>query len=128
MPKAKQLTIPCRNRPGTLAQIAKVLGDAKVNIVCCLTTSSGARGAVQVVVDNVNRARKALAAAGLPCRQSDVLYVTLPNKPGALGRFAGKLARKKINITQGYATAARGSGRAGLLLAVSNVNKAARVK
>lgn len=30
MPKARQFTVPCENRPGTLAHIAKVLGDAKV--------------------------------------------------------------------------------------------------
>ena len=29
MPKVKQLTVACENRPGTLAHIAKVLGGAK---------------------------------------------------------------------------------------------------
>src|SRR2546427_9388555 len=65
MPKAKQLTVSCDNRPGTLAHVARVLGDAKVNILTFLTTTSGAEGSVQVVVDNVNKAKKALDGAGL---------------------------------------------------------------
>jgi hypothetical protein len=65
MPKAKQLRVPCENRPGTLAHIAKVLGDAKVNILSCLGTTSGTEVSVQVVVDNVNKAKEALDGAGL---------------------------------------------------------------
>jgi ACT domain-containing protein len=34
MAKVKQLTVSLENRPGTLAHMAKVLADAKVNIVC----------------------------------------------------------------------------------------------
>jgi len=33
MPKVKLLTVTCENRPGTLSYVARVLGDAKVNIV-----------------------------------------------------------------------------------------------
>ena len=54
MPKAKQLTVSCENRPGTLAQVARVLGDAKVNILAFLTTTSGTEGSVHLVVDNAN--------------------------------------------------------------------------
>ena len=109
MAKVKQLTVACENRPGTLAHVARVLGDAKVNILACLTTTSGAEGAVQLVVDNVNKAKKALEGAGLSHTEADVLHVELPNVPGALASFAGKLAAKDINITSGYQTAAKSS-------------------
>src|SRR6266704_2662142 len=68
MPKVKQLTVPCKNRPGELARIAKVLGDAKVNILSCLTTTSGEEGATHLVVDNVNKAKKAKDGAEDPQR------------------------------------------------------------
>src|SRR5438132_9865009 len=41
MPKAKQFSVSHENRPGMLAEIAKALGDQKVNILSCLTTTSG---------------------------------------------------------------------------------------
>ena len=33
MPKVSQLTVPCKNRPGVLAHIATMMGNAGVNIV-----------------------------------------------------------------------------------------------
>ena len=128
MPRAKQLTVPCQNRPGELARIAKVLGDAKVNILSCLTTTSGSEGETHLVVDNVNKAKTALEGAGLSCTESGVLQVKLPNTPGALGKFARKLAEKGINVTLGYQTAVKGSRKACLILAVSDLDKAARVR
>jgi hypothetical protein len=128
MPKAKQLTVSCENRPGTLAQVARVLGDAKVNILAFLTTTSGTEGSVHLVVDNANKAKKALEGAALSYSEADVLHAELPNVPGALAGFAGKLASKEINITCGYATVAKGAKRATVVLAVSDLDKAARVR
>ena len=128
MPKAKQLSVRVENRPGTLAHVARVLGDGKVNILAFLTSTLGAEGSVQVVVDNVNKAKKALEGAGLAYTESDVLHVELPNVPGALGSFAGKLAAKEINITSGYQTTVKGSRKASLVLAVSDLDTAARVR
>ena len=128
MPKAKQLSVSVENRPGTLAHVARVLGDGKVNILAFLTSTLGAEGSVQVVVDNVNKAKKALEGAELTYTESDVLYVELPNIPGALGNFAGKLAAKEINITSGYQTTVKGSRKASVVLAVSDLEKAARVR
>ncbi len=128
MPKAKQLIVSVENRPGTLARVAKTLGDAKVNILAFLTTTSGAEGSVQVVVDNVNKARSALDREKLPFIEEDVLHVVLPNVPGALATFAGKLAAKDINITSGYQTSVEGSKKASVVLAVSDLDKARRVR
>jgi len=128
MAKVKQLTVTCKNRPGELARIAKVLGDAKVNVLSCLTTTSEEEGATYLVVDNVNKAKKALDAADLPYGETDVLQVELPNTPGALGQFAGKLADKGINITLAYQTSVKGYKKASVVLAVSDMEKAARVR
>ena len=91
MPKAAQLTVSVENRPGTMAHVARVLGDAKVDIRAFRTTSSGSPGSIEVVVDNVNKAKKALDREGMAYTEQSVLHVELPNKPGALGSFAGKL-------------------------------------
>ncbi len=84
MAKAKMLTVSCENRPGTLARLARVLGDAKVNVLAFLTTTSGTEGSVQLVVDKLEKAKKALDGAELSYTAADVLYVALPNLPGAL--------------------------------------------
>jgi hypothetical protein len=81
MARVKQLTIAAENRPGTLAQVAKTLADAKVNIVALLSSTAGAQGTVQVVVDNVNKAQKALGGAASPtprARWSSLNWQTSP--------------------------------------------------
>ncbi len=128
MARAKQLQVACENRPGTLAHLARVLGDAKVNILGFQVTTSGAEGSVQLVVDNVNKAKSTLRREGLSFTEQDVLQVELRNVPGALGSFAGKLAAKNINITAGYQTAAKGSRKASVVLAVSDLAQASRVR
>jgi len=87
--------------PTPLAHVARVLGDAKVNILAfCVGT--GSSGDVHLIVDDSNKAKKALSALGVTYKEADVLYQELPNVVGALGYFAGKLASKEINVTSGW--------------------------
>ena len=127
MPRVNQLTVPCENRPGRLAQIATVMGKAGVNILGFLLTTSGKKGYVKLVVDDVERAKDALDEADIPYNVEVVLHARLANTPGALGRFAGKLAAKRINITSGYQTMEKDSKRASVILEVSQLDKAIRV-
>ncbi len=127
MPKVNQLTVRCENRPGTLAHIAMVMGEAKVNVLGFLLTTSGRKGFVKLVVDNAENAKAALENAGLPYTEEAVLHAKLANVPGALGRFARRLAAKDINITSGYQTIEKDSKKASVVLEVSSVDKALRV-
>src|SRR5712691_11765511 len=123
MPKAKEFSVSHENRPGMLAEIAKALG-----VLSCLTTTSGTEGTTHVLVDNVNKAKKALTDAQLSYTEADVLHIELPNKPGALGKFAMKLADNNINITSGYATGGKSSKKTTVVLSVSDLDKAARIR
>lgn len=127
MPRVNQLNVPCENRPGTLALVCRTLGDAKVNILGFLLATSGATGSVRLVVDDVEKAKEALYEAGLPYFEQAVLHARLPNVPGALGRFAEKLAAKNINIISGYQTIEKDSKRASVVLEVSQLDKALRI-
>src|SRR2546427_1234352 len=128
MPKAKQFSVSHENRPGMLAEIAKTLGDQKINILSCFTTTSGTEGTTHLLVDNVNKAKKALAAAQLSYTEADVLHVELPNKPGALGRFAMKLADSNISFSSGCGTGRKSSKKIIVVLAVSDLDKAGRIR
>jgi hypothetical protein len=79
MPKVNQLIVRCENRPGTLAHIAKVMGDADVNILGFLLTTSGTKGHVKLIVDNVEKAKEALDDAGFSYVEQVVLHAKLAN-------------------------------------------------
>jgi hypothetical protein len=119
MAKVKQLTISLENQPGALAQVAQVLAEAKVNIVALLGSTSGTQGSAQLVVDNINQAKKALKQAGTAYTEGTLEQFELNNKPGALAEVTGKLAKKGLNIDSAYATAPKGAKKAVLLVAVS---------
>ena len=119
MAKVKQITVSLENRPGTLAHMAKVLADAKVNITALLNSTSGTQGSAQVVVDNVNKAKKALGAAGLSYTEGTLEQVELANKPGALAELTGKLAKKGVNIDSAYATMPKGAKKVVVVLVLS---------
>src|SRR6266478_2800362 len=128
MARATQFTVSHENLPGMLAHIAKVLGNAQVNILACLTTTSGSEGLTHLIVDRSDTAKKAFASAGLVCTEADVLQLELPNTPGALAKFARKLAEEDINITLGYATSEKGSKKTSVVLAVSDLDKAITIR
>ncbi len=128
MPKVKQIRVSVENRPGTLAQVAKLLGDNKIDIRAFLAGPGGSQGYVDLLVDDADRAKKLLEQQGLSCNEQEVLLVELPNVPGALGKLAGKLAAKGINVGYGYAVALKGTRKAGVVLAVSDLDKAARIR
>ena len=127
MPKVKQLTVTCSNRPGTLAHVANVLGHAHVNIQGFLLRTSGPKGFVQLLVNQVPKAKKALSRAGIEYTEETVLMANIPNAPRALGRFAARLAAKNINITSGFQTILKGSRRAVVVLEVSRLGPAVRL-
>jgi hypothetical protein len=123
----KELSITCEDRPGTLAHLGKLLANGKVNIVATSCTTTGVLGAVRVIVDDFARAKKILDREHVSYTEHDVLYVELPNLPGALANFAGKLAAQNINVTAAYGTTAKGSKKAVIIFRVSDLDKAASI-
>lgn len=99
-----------------------------MNIVAFNAGSAGALGYVQLIVTNPSKAKRVLKARKIPYYEERVLLVKLPNVPGALARFVSKLAAKGINIGAAYQTAVEGSGKAGVVFAVSNLGTANRVR
>lgn len=115
MAKTKQFTVNVENRPGAVAEIAKTLGNAKVNILALLATAQGTSGVVELVVEDARRAKKALDEAGLAYRETAAEEHELQNKPGALAQHLDKLAAKGVNLSSICATAAKGGKKAVLV-------------
>src|SRR5215469_3907412 len=119
MTRIKHLTVSLENQPGRMAAVAKVLADAKVNIVAVLGSTAGEHGSVQVVVDNTTKARKALTAAQFAYAVGTLEQAQLPNKPGALAEYATKLAKKGINIDAAYGSVPKGAKKSVLFFSTS---------
>src|SRR5262249_95696 len=112
MAKTKEFTIEVENRPGAVAEIARTLGAAKVNILALLATAHGATGTVQLVVENAGQAKKALDKGAFKYREIPAEQHELANKPGALAEYLAKLAAKGVNLDSICCTAPKGGRKA----------------
>ena len=125
MPRATQLTVSLKSRPGVLAQLAKTLADARVNITSLSADAVSGRGKIRVIVNDAVTAKRALRRAKYRFSEEPAFVVRLRNKPGALARVSNRLAKEKVNIKSAYATTA-GRG-AAVVFTVGSVKKARKV-
>jgi hypothetical protein len=125
MAKTKQFTIAVDNQPGAVAGIAKILGNARVNILSLLGTAQGTAGTIQLLVNEARSAKKALDAARIAYTETPAEQYDLPNKPGALAQSLEKLAAKGVNLNSIHATAAKGGKKAVVVYTVEAAARAA---
>jgi hypothetical protein len=97
----RELTVQLANSPGTLGRVAQVLGNERINMLAMLVDGSGA---LRMVVDNPLHAAGALRELHYQVDERDVLYATVPNEPGSLGRVVKMLAEAGINLDYAYAS------------------------
>jgi len=119
MAKTKQFTVSLENRPGALAEVARTLGSAKVNILSLLGTAQGTTGTAELIVEDARRAKKALDAAQIAYKETAAEEYELPNKPGALAECLGKLAAKGVNLNSICATTTKGGRKAVLVYTIA---------
>ena len=117
---AKDLTVVLPDRPGTLAEMGEVLGEAGINIDgVCAVTSQG-EGLIHILVADAAAARQALEAKGIQVTaEREVLVREVEDRPGTLGQMARKLADAGVNIELVYLAAGTK-----LVIGVDNLEKA----
>ena len=125
MAKAKQISAWVEDRPGMLGKVAAALGEKGVSIRAFMATVMDGRGFVRVVVDRPAAAKRIFAAHGWRTTEDDVVEVTVPDRPGALGEVADRLGAAGVNIEYAYVGTAQSARKVNLYLAVSDVKAAA---
>jgi hypothetical protein len=125
MPRATQLTISLKSKPGVLAQLAKTLADARVNIASLSADAVSGRGKIRVIVNDATKAKRALRRGKYRVSEEPAFVVRMRNKPGALARIASRLAKGRVNIKSAYATTA-GRG-ATVVFTVGSAAKARKI-
>ena len=127
MAKTTHFIVTVEIRPGAVTEIARTLGNERVNILSLLLLGKAeeTRGTVQLVVDDARRAKKALDESGLTYQETAAEEYELPNKPGALAQYLEKLTAKGINLNSIGATAAKGGKKAVVVYTVDVKAKAA---
>jgi hypothetical protein len=124
MARAKQISAWIEDRPGMLGQVAAALGEKRVSIRAFMAAVMDGRGFVRVVVDKPAAAKRIFAAHGWRTTEDEVVEVTVPDRPGALGDVADRLGAAGINVEYAYVGTAGSARKVNLYLAVRDVRAA----
>jgi hypothetical protein len=103
----RNLTVILGDKPGELARLGVVMGDASVNIKGLAAFTGDGHGVIHLLVDDadVERALAALKAAKIGVAdEREVLVVDIVDRPGTLGELTLELAEANVNIDLAYAT------------------------
>jgi hypothetical protein len=118
MPKVKQLSAWVENRPGVLGELGDALAEKDVNIRAFMASSMDGRGFVRLVVDKPAAARRIFQKHGWETTEDDIVEVTLPDTPGALGAVAERLGAAGINVEYAYVGTAGSARKVNLYVSV----------
>jgi len=119
---AIELTVVLDDKPGALARLGTLLGDADVNIEAIHGMSRDGKSVVQFVPRDPPTATHALTAARVPFTTREVVIVKVLDHPGTLGEVALVMSHAAINIDAVYVTT-----RGHIVLGVDDLNGAVQV-
>jgi hypothetical protein len=98
----KQLSVFLENRPGRLAEMARVLGEAGCNMRAFVVADTAEFGVGRIIVDRPEAARAALQQAGFGVTVTNVIAVEVPDRPGGLAHVLEVLGDAGVNVEYAY--------------------------
>ncbi|HOV42587.1 MAG TPA: ACT domain-containing protein, partial [Syntrophothermus lipocalidus] len=99
----KQISVFLENKAGRLASVTRVLGDAGINIRALSIADTSDFGVLRLIVNDPDKAYRILKEAGFTVSQTDVVAVSVPDRPGGLAEILEVMAEADINIEYLYA-------------------------
>ena len=104
---SRDLTVILEHRPGELARLGEVIGEAGVRVGGLAAFTGEGRGVVHVLLDDqaVALCRAALERAGMGIAdEREVMVVDVGDRPGAIGELCRQLADANVNVDLAYTT------------------------
>ncbi|MFH1725644.1 MAG: ACT domain-containing protein [Elusimicrobiota bacterium] len=98
----RQYSVFMPNRPGALAHLATLFGEAGVNIVGITSEVRDDSALVRVAIESDRDHSHILSRAGFASVEGRLLSVVVDDKPGQLARVTKALADGGLNITTVY--------------------------
>ncbi len=125
--KVEQISIFLENKSGRLAEVTQLLAGAGVNIRALSLADTADFGILRLIVDQNDRAKRALMDGGFTVGKTEVLAVEVPDRPGGLSHILRTLDAARINVEYMYAFVQRSGDNALLIFRFDDLDHAIRV-
>lgn len=122
-----QFSLFLAGKPRMLAAISRELGKAKVNIEALTMMDAQEHGVLRLIASDPENARPVLRSLNIPMAETDVLTITMSNRPGAVADVLEKLSDHHVHISYAYCTAGARGGKSLGVFKVGNPKKAMKV-
>ncbi len=100
---ATDMMIELENRPGALAEVAKAISDAGVNLAAATCVGPGTTAEVHILVPHPEPVRRALAITNTAVsREREVVVVQAEDRPGELAELAQRVGAAGVNLDLVY--------------------------
>ncbi len=105
--KVEQISVFIENKSGRLAEIARILGEAGINIRALSLADTSDFGILRLIVNDREKAKTVLKENGFTVSKTEVVAVEVPDRPGGLYQILKKLESDAINVEYMYACVER---------------------
>ncbi len=122
--KVEQISVFLENKAGRLAEVARILGEAGVNIRALSLADTTDFGILRLIVNDRQKAKQVLKDAGFTVGITEVIAVEVADEPGGLARILVPLSENGINVEYMYAFVEKSSNKAVLIFKFENLEKA----
>ena len=123
----KQVSIFVENTTGRLADVTRILADNNVDLKASTIADAADFGILRCIVEDADAAKKILNENGFNASISEVIAVSLDNKPGGFHRVLQILADEKIGVKYIYSTIKSAVGEAVIMMKAADNDKAIEV-
>ena len=124
MPKMREFTVTIQDEPGALGKFFLALAEREVNVLAFQSYVEEGESLARILVDTPAVAKKVLGGLGMIYEETEVAVVSLPHRPGEMGRATAMLGEAEINIDYSYCGLEPGSTRVIVAIGVDNLSKA----
>lgn len=98
----RQISVMLENIPGKLAEVSRILADAKINIRALTAAETTDFAILRLIVSDTKKAVEALRKNRFAVSESDMIAIQMKDEPGSLAKVAESFSRNGINIEYLY--------------------------
>jgi len=123
--KIQQISLFLENKPGHLNAICRTLSESRINIVTLSLADTQQFGIVRLIVEDWEKAKRVLEAAGYVVNVREVVAATVKDAPGGMAEILDVIQGAGVNIEYMYAFTFKHGDQAVLVFRFDNPDKAA---
>ncbi len=123
----RQVSVFLENKKGRLAEVTRILADAKINIRALSLGDMLEFGVLRLIVDDRQRCLQVLKEHNFAAQETPVIAAEIDDRPGGLNRIVEVLDRENVNIEYVYAFVEKKGANAMVVFKIDDAQRAVDV-